>query len=139
MEDKNFKERISDHWNKHRIKYFVAGGIVVCTSVAAIVGYKLGYKAAPNQIGNIGGDVTNGAVNLGEVGGDFENAPRIVLMQTITAGHPGDLIEDPLTGEKWFSQRQAMDALDVTRGVLKKMVNSGELINHGANTGVALA
>ena len=37
MEDKNFKEKLSDHWAKHRNKYFVVGGIMVCTSVAAIV------------------------------------------------------------------------------------------------------
>lgn len=136
MEDKNFKEKLSDHWARYRNKYFVVGGIMVCTSVAAIVGYKLGYKAAPNQIVNLDVGALSGALNVGD--GQANNSPRVLTINTITAGHPGDIIEDPLTGEKWLSQRKACDALGVSKNTLWKKIEDGDLINHGANTGVAL-
>ena len=53
-----------------------------------------------------------------------------------TAGHPGYIISNPLTGDTWPSIKRAADSLDVSPAKIKSMIKAGELLNLGTNTGL---
>lgn len=127
MEEKNLKEKLSEHWSKHKVKYL----FVVSLSAAAAAGYILGKSRV--SVGN------NNTFNENEQLVFAPLAETVIMTNIATAGHPGNIIEDPSTGDIWLSQNKAAEALGVTKTKLMQMLVDGELINHGANTGVSFA
>lgn len=134
MEEKNLKEKLSEHWSKHKVKYMVSGGIVLSLAV----GYILGRKTSPKNFVNLEGCELGDGGTLNVAVGDNSN-PTFLTVTSVTAGHPGNIIEDPSTGDIWLSQSKAAEALGVSRNTVKRMMDDGKLINHGANTGVSFA
>lgn len=128
MEDKNLKERIKDHWTKHKTKYFLVGGGFLLLGVGILIG----RKGLPLTI-TVGDTKGHSNVIVSP------KAETIFVTQVATKGHPGNIIEDVSTGIKYLSQADAINGLDIGRHKFRSMIASGELINHGPNTGLKVA
>lgn len=79
------------------------------------------------------------------IGNDNENvimapeARELFITNSMTKGHPGKILEDAATGVKYMSQGEAAKELGLGIYKIRKMIGSGELIDHGPNTGLKIA
>ena len=119
------QSKLRTHWDNHKTKYYIAGGVVLAVGVGFAAGY--------------------GVRSLKTIEGDLINPKMINVLskdnvQNITVvkpkGHPGNIIEDVKTGVRYLSQRDAQTALGLSPTQLKTKISEGLLINHGANTGM---
>lgn len=72
----------------------------------------------------------------------------VTITQIKTNGHPGNVIEDLSTGETYYSQREAAEAMGVSNSTIARGIKSGivkapdgdhKIVNHGVNTGFKTA
>ena len=112
---------MKEHFDKHKTKYYMIGTVVVVGGVCLLIGYSAGKTTREvNKTCNVA---------IGK------NASAITTIVN-TAGHPGYIISNPLTGDTWPSIKRAADSLDVSPAKIKSMIKAGELLNLGANTGL---
>lgn len=72
----------------------------------------------------------------------------VTITQIKTNGHPGNVIEDLTTGETYYSQREAAEAMGVSNSTIARGIKSGivkapdgdhDIVSHGVNTGFKTA
>ena len=119
------QSKLRTHWDNHKTKYYIAGGVVLAVGIGFAAGYGV------RSVKSVDGDLINQSmINILSKG----NVQNVTVVKP--KGHPGNIIEDVKTGVRYLSQNDARKALGLTTSEFVKKINAGLLINHGANSGM---